>query len=212
MQSITYHLKQMIHRSRNRRNCRFSKGVTLDSKAKFEGHNYLAENVTFLNSRLGRYSYISDHSFIKNTRIGRFCSIGNEVMTVAGSHPTDRISTHPAFYAKETQVGPGFVSENSYDEFQYLDKQEKISVEIGHDVWIGARVIILEHVKIGNGAIVAAGAVVTKDVPPYAIVGGVPAKVIRYRFEEERIRGLQESAWWDKDEEWLKAHPDLCQH
>lgn len=206
MQDFLYPIKQFIHRNRNKKNCKFAGKVTLDSNAKFEGHNRLAEGVTFLNSSIGKYSYIAEKSFVKNTKIGRYCSIGNEVQTVAGSHPLNYLSTHPMFYAKETQVGVSYVDTTSYEEFRYLDNASKTAVEIGNDVWIGARVTILEHVKIGNGAVVAAGAVVTKDVPAYAIVGGVPAKVIRYRFTEEQISELEKSAWWEKDESWLKSH------
>lgn len=206
MNSILYFIKQFIHRSRNKKNCKFDKRVTLDSKVSFEGANRLAEGVTFLNSSLGKYSYVSTNSFIKNTTIGRFCSIGNEVETIAGSHPVDMISTHPVFYAKETEVGKSFVDNTIFDEFKYIDKDKKISVKIGNDVWIGARVSLLEGVTIGDGAVIAAGAVVTENIPAYAIAGGVPARVIKYRFASEEIAKLEEEKWWEKGDEWLSSH------
>ncbi len=79
-------------------------------------------------------------------------------------------------------------------------------LKIGNDVWIGANVLILDGVTIGNGAIIAAGAVVTKDVPPYAVVGGVPAKIIKYRFNKEEIDFLEQLKWWEKDEKWLTEY------
>ena len=92
--------------------------------------------------------------------------------------------------------------------FKYLNSEKKISIEIGNDVWIGSRATILEGVNIGDGVVVAAGAVVTKDVPPYAIVGGVPARIIRYRFDEETIQNLLKMKWWEKDQEWIQNHAD----
>lgn len=85
----------------------------------------------------------------------------------------------------------------------------KRQIEIGNDVWIGDSVLILDGVKIGDGAVLAAGAVVTADVPPYAIVGGVPAKVIRYRFNEDEIEHLIKLKWWDKSEQWIKENAHL---
>ena len=81
-----------------------------------------------------------------------------------------------------------------------------MKVEIGHDVWIGTNVTILPSVKIGNGAIIAAGAVVTKDIPDYAIVGGVPAKVLKYRFSDDEIKRLNQSKWWEWPDEKIKRH------
>ncbi|MFC2097905.1 CatB-related O-acetyltransferase, partial [Bacteroidota bacterium] len=111
------------------------------------------------------------------------------------------VSTHPAFYSKQKQARITFA------EKQYFEEYEKILIE--NDVWLGANVIIVDGVKIGNGAMIGAGAVVTKDVPPYAIMGGVPAKIIKYRFEKDKIDFLQKSEWWNKDIDWLKKNYQL---
>ena len=202
-----HYLKQFVHKCKARNDCRFGRGTTIDSKAYFEGKNKLANDTVFLNSSLGYASYVSDHSFIKNSSVGRYTCIANEVMTVAGNHPLDFSSVHPAFYSKSHISS--CVSYNKFDDFKYLDIKKKISVKIGNDVWIGTRATLLEGVTIGDGAVVAAGAVVTRDVPPYAIVGGVPARVIKYRFDETTIHKLLALKWWDKDQEWIRNHAEL---
>jgi acetyltransferase-like isoleucine patch superfamily enzyme len=116
-----------------------------------------------------------------------------------GIHPSrDFVSTHPIFFSTKKQVGITFADKDYF--------QEEKGIKIGNDVWIGANVIILDGVTIGDGAIIGAGAVVTKDVPPYSIYGGVPAKLIRYRFEQKTIDFLVKFKWWNKDEEWLKTN------
>ena len=102
-----------------------------------------------------------------------------------------------------------YVSEQLFEEIKYIDKEKKISIIIGNDVWIGANVKIMADVKIGDGAIIAAGAVITRNVEPYGIYGGVPAKLIRYRFDREDIEYLLKLKWWDKDEIWIKTNAHL---
>ena len=206
MADILHHVKQWIHRAGVGTDCRFGKRTVIDSAARFEGANKLSANAVFLNSRMGYATYVGERSFIKNTEIGRYCSIATDVMTVAGTHPTQFVSIHPAFYSTAKQSGFTYVKEDAFEEYDYLDKERKISVKIGNDVWIGTRATLLEGVTVGDGAVVAAGAVVTRDVPPYAIVGGVPAKVIRYRFSPEEIEKLLEIKWWEKDPAWLSEH------
>ena len=115
------------------------------------------------------------------------------------------VSVHPAFYSTRGQAGFTFVKEQKFDE--RMDRN--YHTIIGNDVWIGDSALIMEDVHIGDGAIVAAGAIVTKDVPPYSIVAGVPAKVIKARFLKEKIDWLEKFKWWEKDLEWLKNHAEL---
>ena len=203
-------LKQFLHKCKVRTFCRFGRGTIIDSKAYFEGKNKLSNHTVFLNSTLGYASYVSDNSFIKNATIGRYTCIANEVMTVAGNHPLDFSSVHPAFYSKSHISS--YVTCNKFSDFRYLDNKKKISIRIGNDVWIGARATLLEGITVVDGAVVAAGSVVTKDVPPYAIVGGVPAHVIKYRFNETTINKLLRLQWWNKDQEWIKSHADLFEN
>ena len=205
-----YHIKQFIHRKKIGSVCRFGTHTTVDSKAVFEGANRLGSDSVFLNSSMGYASYVSDHSFIKNTRIGRYTCIADNVLTVAGNHPLTFVSIHPAFYS--TVQKPSYVDKQKFEEFKYIDSERKISIEIGNDVWIGTRATILEGVTIGDGAVVAAGAVVTKDVPPYAIVGGVPAKIIKYRFDENCVNRLLKIKWWDREKNWLKENARKFEH
>ncbi|WP_298881817.1 CatB-related O-acetyltransferase [uncultured Polaribacter sp.] len=162
---------------------------------KFGEYNYL-ENANLSNSELGSFSYIGKDSYVKNTKIGKFTCIGPNVKIGLGEHPTNTfVSVHPVFYSKAKQVGLSFVDKNCFEEYK--------ETSIGHDVWVGANVIIRGGVKIGHGAIIASGAIVTKDILPYEIVGGIPAKVIKSRFEKDEIDALLKSAWWNNDIEWL---------
>lgn len=128
--------------------------------------------------------------------IGKFCSIADGVKFVFGHHRTDSVTTFP-------------LRALCFGGVPHEDAKSKGRIEIGNDVWIGANALILSGVKIGHGAVVAAGAVVTKDVPPYAIAGGVPARVLRYRLREEQVAPLLEIAWWDWPMEKIIANQAL---
>ncbi|MCZ7399979.1 MAG: DapH/DapD/GlmU-related protein [Candidatus Methanoperedens sp.] len=161
-------------------------------------HTVIHSNVSLSNVIIGDYSYIL--SSINNTTIGKFCSIASGCAIGIGKHPSkDFVSTFPAFFSKNNSgCLISFATEDSFNEFE--------RIEIGNDVWIGMNSIILDGVRIGDGAIIGAGSVVTKDVDDYAIVGGVPAKLIRYRFTKEQIEFLKKFKWWDKDIEWIKKN------
>jgi len=163
----------------------------------FGFHNYIGQNVSINNSSLGDYSYVNSNSKILNASIGKFCSIGMNVQIGLGKHPVNFVSTHPSFYSNNKE----FVT---FSDKMYFQEFENIIIE--NDVWIGNNAIILDGVKIGNGSVVAAGAIVTKDVLPYSIVGGNPAKFLKYRFNEGQIEKLMHSQWWNKNMEWLEAN------
>lgn len=173
----------------------------------FEGRNRIYESVEVMHTEIGRGSYVGPRSSLNRCKIGRYCSIGPEVMVLPGLHPLDgRLSTHPCFYSTQQQSGFTYVDRQSFDEMAYLDSENRFVVEIGSDVWIGGRVVILGGVKIGHGAVIAAGSVVTKDVDAYSIVGGIPAKHIRYRFDESKREECLRECWWEQDETWITSN------
>jgi chloramphenicol O-acetyltransferase type B len=162
---------------------------------------FLNGKTSISNSQVGAYTYF-DGCAIANTTIGSFCSVASGTRIGGlGSHPVNMLSTHPIFYSLNKQCGTTFSDKN------YFNESKKTN--IGNDVWIGANAIILDGVNVGNGAIVAAGAVVVGDVPDYAIVGGVPAKIIRFRFLVEEIELLAKIQWWDLPKEELIRNIDL---
>ena len=149
---------------------------------------FLFRNIVAENSVIGHYSYIGEYTKIDRcVTIGRYCSIANNVLIGATIHPTNWLSTSPFQYDKWLEP-----------DCNKCDWTIARPTSIGNDVWIGANAIIQSGVSIGNGAIIGSGAVVTKDVPPYAIVIGVPAKVLRYRFSQKIIKKLQKLEWWNK--------------
>jgi len=184
--------------------CIFDNYFLIDKNTDFEGKNRLSDNTVLLNSKLGYASYVGKQTFLKNTRIGRYTCIAGNVKTIIGTHPlNDFVSIHPAFYSLAKQSGFTYASKNIFNEINFLDDKERISVIIGNDCWICENVSIIEGVTIGDGAVVAAGAIVTKDVEPYAVVAGVPAKVIKKRYSESIIKSLLDFKWWNQDEKWI---------
>lgn len=168
----------------------------------FSENNRIYRRTLLRSSKLGKMTYVAEGTSIGFTEIGAFCSIGPNVsLGGLGWHPTDRLSTHPAFYSSRLQAGTTFVKNNNG-----IDNETELQhTKVGNDVWIGAGCIILDGMTIGDGAIIAAGAVVTKDVPPYAIVGGVPAKIIRYRFDINTITALLKWRWWELSNDEIQA-------
>lgn len=141
-------------------------------------------------SQIGNFSYVGPKSIIKNCNIGNYCSISSNVTIGLGAHPTNFLSTSPIFYNKKN------IFRNNQAVHLNFDDSLKQTI-IGNDVWIGANVIILDGVKIGNGAIIATGAVVTKNVLDFEVVGGVPARVIRKRFSDSVIEEISKTNWWN---------------
>lgn len=172
-----------------------------------EGMNVFHKNVTF-RGKIGYGSYIGEGSRL-NAVIGRYCSISSDVKTISGTHPTyGFVSTHPAFFSTNKQAGFTYVSENCFREDIFADDEMHLVI-IGNDVWIGSNVLLLPGISIGDGAIIAAGAVVTKDIEPYSIVGGVPAKEIRKRCSEEKIKKLIQLKWWNWEEKTIAKKIEL---
>lgn len=177
--------------------------TAIDSSSVVNRRARVGRKCKVYHSSLGAYSYIGRGTQLIYARIGKFCSISGNVLVGMGHHTLSNLSTSPLFTEKHNGTG-----------YSWTDKEPLLPykpVIIGNDVWIGTRAIILGGVAIGDGAVVGAGAVVTKDVPPYAIVAGVPARVIRYRFEPDMIGMIAETRWWNLPDEQLREHIALFQ-
>jgi chloramphenicol O-acetyltransferase type B len=163
----------------------------------FSGYHTIKRGSELYSTKVGRFTYFAENVRVRNCDIGPFCSVGAGVIIgELARHPLDMISTHPLMYSASSVCGLVFSSTRTFEEFS--------PVTIGADVFIGTRAMIFPGVKLGVGCVIAAGAIVTKDVPPYAIVTGVPAKVIKYRFEADVVRRLVESSWWNWDVDRLR--------
>jgi acetyltransferase-like isoleucine patch superfamily enzyme len=183
--------------------CNIGRRVKIKNSV-LSGFNAISSRVSLKKVSLGLYSYIASDTSLVDISIGRFCSIGPGVKNHLGNHPSRVfVSTHPSFYSPDSPTG-AFVDQVHFEGYGQ-------NVEIGNDVWVGAESLLMDGITIGNGAIVAARSVVTKDVSPYSIVGGTPAKLIRYRFDEEEIELLEESQWWNRDLAWVKTNIGLFQ-
>lgn len=173
-----------------------------NSKTRFDKTSALRKFSKSYNVRIGRYSSIGVSCKLLNVVIGNFTVIARNCDIGLGVHPTDTLTSHSIFYKSKPWKA-------------HLEWKKKMEfgegkvTHIGNDVWIGAKSTVMDGVSIGDGAIVAAGAVVTKDVPPYAIVGGVPAKVIKYKFSQEIVDRLEEIKWWDLPDEDITKRIDL---
>jgi acetyltransferase-like isoleucine patch superfamily enzyme len=176
----------------------FYKGVYICPESWVGQHVVLFENTHLTSTSIEDHSFVQKNSHLSNCKIGKYCSIGSDVHIGLGFHPTSFVSTHPAFYSVSQPISRSFVTKDLCEFTQ--------QVTIGHDVWVGQGAIILDGVTVGHGAVIGAGAVVTSDVPPYDIVGGVPAKTLRSRFDEEIVKQLLASKWWYKPDTLLAKH------
>ena len=175
----------------------------------FEGYNAVHSGATLYKCLMGRCSYVGKNSQLYYTRVGRYCSIADNVIVCIGNHPTQFGSTFPSFYYDTSkQIGFSFHKGQPLyaDIYKKVDEEHDIHVDIGNDVWIGSHALLLGGVRIGDGAVIGAGSVVTKDVEPYSIVAGVPAKIIRKRFDDDTILRLLQRKWWNDPFEWVSEN------
>ena len=186
-----------------------------------DNERYNKEDVIYRGCSVGRYTYgyeelLSEYPIA--SEIGRFCSI-NGTARIWNNHSLDAVTTHPIldhrlfFSKKEKEKRKFFIKKygkhHENADFENSEIRDNRPVEIGNDVWIGANVVILPGVKVGDGAVLAAGAVVTKNVEPYAIVGGVPAKVIKYRFDKDMIDVFLQIKWWEWEVDKIEENIEL---
>lgn len=196
-------IKNLYYRFTNS-NIILCRGVVINNATKFEHHIKIYKKTSIKNSDISTGTYIGWNCILDNCTLGRFCSIGPYVEIIYGRHPMRTfVSTHPSFYSINKQAGFTFSDESIFQENKYVSNTSK-SIIIGNDVWIGYGVKIIEGITIGHGAVIGAGSLITKNIEPYAIYAGNPAKFIRFRFEKEEIDKLLELSWWDEDFDWIK--------
>ncbi|MDM9632796.1 CatB-related O-acetyltransferase [Robiginitalea aurantiaca] len=171
-----------------------------DKDSSFTKYSRIGPFVRLLNSSIGKYTRISKGCSLVYCEVGKFCSLSSKIQVGAGRHPLNYLSSNQIFYNKNT------LSNKWVKSIQY---EQNLPVTIGNDVWIGTDCLIMGGVKIGDGAVIGAKALVTKDIPPYAIVGGVPAKIIKYRFSPEIIEKLLEIKWWDFSDEKISENIEI---
>ncbi len=174
-------IRYIIHKTLKKLRGRAVRNSKVHKSAKIES------GTDFINSEMGRNSFCGYDCQIINTTIGSFCSLADRIVIGGARHPMEWASTSPAFYAGKDSIS---VKYSTYE------RDEDKRTTIGHDVWIGTGAIIMQGVQVGTGAVIGAGAIVTRDVPPYAIVGGNPARLIRMRFDDNIVQGLLASQWW----------------
>lgn len=187
-------------------NKRISIFAFVSSRSELDKTCVVYRGVKIKSGKVGAHTYISNNTDVENAEIGKFCSIADHCRIGMSGHSLQHLSTSPVFTQKNNALKESWTVK---DVFHNKSSEERVF--LGNDVWVGSHVLINGGVHVGDGACIAAGAVVVKDVPPYAIVGGVPAKVIRYRFSPDVIEELLRLKWWNMDEELLKQHISFFQ-
>lgn len=205
--NILSHTFKFIYLKIKFKKCLFGFFCKITASSYFEGYNRIYSRTRF-NGHMGLGTYIGQNSNI-SAYIGRFTSIASNCNVIIGLHPYTNpyATTSPAFYSLSKQCGITFSKKQYYSELKYA--KDHYPVVIGNDCWIGYGVSIVSGVTIGDGAVLLAGAVVTQDVPPYAIVGGVPAKLIKYRYDEDTIQFLLKIKWWENSIDWFTNYNEL---
>jgi acetyltransferase-like isoleucine patch superfamily enzyme len=186
--------------------CWFGPHSYICRKSFLEGYNYIYNGTSIIDSQLGYATYVASNAYIECCQIGKFSCIGPGVRSICGTHPTSTyVSSHPAFFSLRKQSGFTFVNKQHFEELKPLIPNTTILVAIGNDCWIGANTLILQGVTIGDGVIIGAGSIVTKDVEPYTICCGNPAKPIRKRFTDDQIDFLLKTQWWNYSSKKLSS-------
>lgn len=206
---IRKNLLYLYHKYKNRHLVKFWYSSYFSYRCKFEGMNMIGRRAHFFGT-LGYGTEVGDGCFL-SAEIGRFSSIGSRCKYTNATHPIKApfVTTNSLFYSLsgvKSPTGKGFATEQTFDEFRFYDKEREIVNKIGSDVWIGLDVNLIGGVEIGDGAVVLSRAVVTKNVPPYAIVGGIPARILGYRYDKETIEFLLRTKWWNNTEDWFKEN------
>lgn len=160
-------------------------------------HTKICSGTQVNDSWIDRYSYVGHECFLLNVRVGRFTSIADDCRIGGATHPMERVSMSPVFHAGKN------VLKKNFSQFAPVVTPE---TRVGADVWIGAGSIVVSGVSIGTGAVVGAGSVVTKDIGPYEVWAGVPARKIRSRFDPDVMEGLLRSQWWDWEDERIARY------
>ena len=168
------------------------------------GGNMVGSHSTIARSLVGRYVAIGCHSFMSRAKTGNYCTFGNRVSIGGLNHDYRRVTSHEVAFRNTSAIyGETIVDKDAY--IQGQDQNPQYHVEMGHDIWIGDNAVVLPGRKIGTGAVIGAGAVVTTDVPAYSIIVGNPGRILKYRFPDDVILRLLSSNWWDKTISDLKG-------